>query len=50
MKGIPRDLLRELGLATVPEMPVEDLSAALEAARSLGYPVVLKGRSPGSGP
>jgi acetyltransferase len=42
-----KNLLRELGLATVTEIPVEDLSAAREAARSLGYPVVLKGRSPG---
>ncbi len=42
-----KNLLRELGLATVTEIPVEDLSAARQAARTLGYPVVLKGRSPG---
>ncbi len=42
-----KNLLQELGLATVPEIPVEDLSAARQAARTFGYPVVLKGRSPG---
>jgi acetyltransferase len=42
-----KKVLRELGLATVPETLVEDLSGALEAARAFGYPVVLKGRSPG---
>ncbi len=42
-----KKILRELGLATVPEILVEDLPGALEAAHSFGYPVVLKGRSPG---
>jgi acetate---CoA ligase (ADP-forming) len=42
-----KKILRELGLATVPETLVEDLPGALEAAHSFGYPVVLKGRSPG---
>jgi len=42
-----KKVLRELGLATVPETLVEDLSGAWEAARAFGYPVVLKGRSPG---
>ncbi len=42
-----KKILRELELAVVPEILVEDLPGALEAARSFGYPVVLKGRSPG---
>jgi acyl-CoA synthetase (NDP forming) len=42
-----KKILRELGLAAVPEILVENLPGALEAARSFGYPVVLKGRSPG---
>jgi acyl-CoA synthetase (NDP forming) len=42
-----KKILRELGLATVPEILVDDLPGALAAARSFGYPVVLKGRSPG---
>jgi acyl-CoA synthetase (NDP forming) len=42
-----KKILRELGLATVPEILVYDLPGALAAARSFGYPVVLKGRSPG---
>ncbi|HSO72086.1 MAG TPA: acetate--CoA ligase family protein, partial [Thermodesulfobacteriota bacterium] len=42
-----KKILRKLGLATVSEILVEDLPGALEAARSFGYPVVLKGRSPG---
>ena len=42
-----KKILQELGLATVPEILVEDLPRALEAARSFVYPVVLKGRSPG---
>jgi acetyltransferase len=46
-EGDSKSLLRDLGLATVAETPVADLPGALEAARTLGYPVVLKGRSPG---
>lgn len=42
-----KKLLRELGLKVVPEILAEDLSGVLAAARDLGYPVVLKGRSPG---
>jgi acetyltransferase len=42
-----KDVLRELGLKVVPEIPAEDLSGVLSAAKEFGYPVVLKGRSPG---
>ena len=46
-EGDSKSLFRDLGLSTVPETPAEDLPGALEAARAFGYPVVLKGRSPG---
>jgi acyl-CoA synthetase (NDP forming) len=42
-----KNLLRELGLKVVPEILAEDFSGVLAAAREFGYPVVLKGRSPG---
>jgi acetyltransferase len=46
-EGESKKLLRELGLKVVPEIPAEDLSGVLAAAQEFGYPVVLKGRSPG---
>ncbi|MBI5585100.1 MAG: acetate--CoA ligase family protein [Deltaproteobacteria bacterium] len=42
-----KNLLRKLGLAVVPEILAADLSEVLAAAEGFGYPVVLKGRSPG---
>jgi acetyltransferase len=46
-EGEAKNLLRELGLAVVPETPAEDYSGVLKAAHDFGYTVVLKGRSPG---
>lgn len=41
-----KQLLKRYGIPVVEEIPAADLEAAVDAARTLGFPVVLKGMGP----